>query len=45
MKKEKVYIGRVWPAWPTYARVSVGTKEEMARFKVALLKVMNNLQA
>ena len=43
MKKEKVYIGRVWPAWPTYARVSVGTKEEMARFKTALLKVMNNL--
>jgi len=45
MRKEKVYIGRVWPAWPTYARVSVGTKEEMARFKTALLKVMNNLQA
>jgi histidinol-phosphate aminotransferase len=43
MKKEKVYIGRVWPAWPTYARVSVGTKEEMAKFKTALLKVMNNL--
>jgi histidinol-phosphate aminotransferase len=45
MKKEKVYIGRVWPSWPTYARVSVGTKEEMARFKIALLKVMNNLPA
>lgn len=44
MKKEKVYIGRVWPAWPTHARVSVGTKEEMAKFKTALLKVMNNLQ-
>jgi histidinol-phosphate aminotransferase len=45
MKKEKIYIGRVWPTWPTYARVSVGTKEEMARFKTALLKVMNDLQA
>jgi histidinol-phosphate aminotransferase len=45
MKREKIYIGRVWPTWPTYARVSVGTKEEMARFKAALLKVMNNLQA
>jgi histidinol-phosphate aminotransferase len=44
MKKEKVYIGRVWPAWPTHARVSVGTKEEMARFKTALLKVMSGLQ-
>jgi histidinol-phosphate aminotransferase len=45
MMKEKIYIGRVWPAWPTHARVSVGTKEEMARFKTALLKVMSDLQA
>lgn len=45
MKKEKVYIGRVWPAWPTHARVTVGTREEMAKFKTALLKVMNELQA
>src|SRR6185436_15458275 len=45
MTKEKVYIGRVWPAWPTHARVTVGTKEEMARFKTALLKVMSDLQA
>jgi len=45
MKKEKVYIGRVWPAWPTHARISVGTKEEMTKFKTALLKVMNDLQA
>ena len=35
-----VYIGRVWPVWPTYVRVSVGTKEEMERFKSAFLKVM-----
>ncbi|MBV8819341.1 MAG: pyridoxal phosphate-dependent aminotransferase [Acidobacteriaceae bacterium] len=40
MAKEHVYIGRVWPAWPTYVRVSVGTKEEMARFKTAFEKVM-----
>ncbi len=45
MQKEKVYIGRVWPAWPTYARVSVGAREEMAKFKTALVKVMNDLQA
>lgn len=45
MQKEKVYIGRVWPAWPTHARVSIGTKDEMAKFKTALLKVMNDLQA
>jgi histidinol-phosphate aminotransferase len=45
MKKEKIYIGRVWPVWPTHARISIGTKEEMAKFKTALLKVMTDLQA
>jgi histidinol-phosphate aminotransferase len=40
MQKEKVYIGRVWPAWPTYVRVSVGTREDMEKFKAAFLKVM-----
>ncbi len=45
MQKEKIYIGRVWPAWPTHARISVGTREEMAKFKTALLKVMGELQA
>ncbi len=40
MRKEKVYIGRVWPAWPTYARVTVGTSEEMKKFQDAFLKVM-----
>jgi histidinol-phosphate aminotransferase len=37
---EKVYIGRVWPVWPTHVRVSVGTREEMAKFKDAFGKVM-----
>ena len=40
MAREKVYIGRVWPSWPTYVRVSVGTQEEMNKFKIAFLKVM-----
>jgi histidinol-phosphate/aromatic aminotransferase/cobyric acid decarboxylase-like protein len=40
MRKEKVYIGRVWPSWPTHVRVTVGTAEEMAKFKAAFLKVM-----
>ena len=40
MRKEKIYIGRVWPAWPTYVRVSIGTQEEMNKFKTAFLKVM-----
>lgn len=41
MQKEKVYIGRVWPSWPTYVRVSVGTQDEMNKFKAAFLKVMS----
>ena len=40
MQAEKVYIGRVWSVWPTYVRVSVGTKEDMEKFKAAFLKVM-----
>ena len=40
MVKEKVYIGRVWPSWPTYVRVTIGTPDEMTKFKAAFLKVM-----
>ncbi|MEJ7607873.1 MAG: pyridoxal phosphate-dependent aminotransferase [Bryobacteraceae bacterium] len=41
MAAEKVFIGRVWPVWPNHVRVSVGTKDEMAKFKTAFAKVMN----
>jgi histidinol-phosphate aminotransferase len=37
---QKVIIGRLWPAWPTHVRVSIGTQEEMDKFKAALAKVM-----
>jgi histidinol-phosphate aminotransferase len=40
LRKEKVYIGRPWPVWPTSVRVTVGTKDEMAKFQAAFLKVM-----
>jgi histidinol-phosphate/aromatic aminotransferase/cobyric acid decarboxylase-like protein len=40
MLAEKVSIGRVWPSWPTHVRVTIGTKEEMEKFKAAFLKVM-----
>lgn len=40
MRKEKVYIGRVWASMPTHVRVSIGTQEEMDKFKTAFLKVM-----
>jgi histidinol-phosphate aminotransferase len=41
MKEKKVYIGRSWAALPTAVRVSVGTPEEMAKFKVAWMEVMS----
>jgi histidinol-phosphate aminotransferase len=41
MFKEKVLIGRVWPAWPNHVRVSIGTADEMAKFKTAFAKVMS----
>jgi histidinol-phosphate/aromatic aminotransferase/cobyric acid decarboxylase-like protein len=40
LRKEKIYIGRVWPAWPTHVRVTVGTQDEMNKFKTAFSKVM-----
>jgi histidinol-phosphate aminotransferase len=40
LQTEKIYIGRVWPSWPTYVRVSIGTQDEMNKFKTAFLKVM-----
>jgi histidinol-phosphate aminotransferase len=39
--KEKVVIGRTWPVWPTHVRVSIGTREEMTKFKAAFEKVMS----
>ncbi len=35
-----VYVGRVWPVMPTYVRVTIGTQDEMNRFKTAFLKTM-----
>ena len=40
MAKEKVVIGRVWPAMPNYTRITVGTSDEMSQFQQALNKVM-----
>ena len=40
MTEQKVIIGRVWPAWPTKVRVTIGTHEEMAKFMAAVDKIM-----
>ena len=40
MREKNVYIGRTWPIWPNVVRVSVGTPDDMAKFKVAFKAVM-----
>jgi histidinol-phosphate aminotransferase len=40
MAAQKVFIGRVWPVWPTKVRVTVGTQDDMDKFQAAVVKVM-----
>jgi histidinol-phosphate aminotransferase len=40
MQAKKVYIGRVWPAWPTHVRITVGTSQDMQAFQTAFAEVM-----
>ena len=42
MARKNVYIGRIWPVWPSHVRITVGTKEEMAKFKTAFKEVMDS---
>jgi histidinol-phosphate aminotransferase len=39
--KEKVAIGRVWPSMPKHVRISIGTPDEMEKFRAAIGRVMN----
>ena len=41
MAAQNVYVGRVWPVWPTWVRITVGSKEDMASFKRAFEKCYN----
>jgi histidinol-phosphate aminotransferase len=41
MAKQDVYIGRVWPVWPNWVRVTVGSQSDMAKFKQAFAKSYN----
>ena len=38
MAQQKVLVGRSWPIWPNWIRVSVGTKDEMEQFRDAFSK-------
>lgn len=35
-----MYVGRIWPAWPTQLRITVGTPAEMMVFRKAFSEVM-----
>jgi histidinol-phosphate/aromatic aminotransferase/cobyric acid decarboxylase-like protein len=41
MIKEKVAIGRSWPSMPEHVRITIGTSEEMAKFRSAFERVVN----
>jgi histidinol-phosphate aminotransferase len=41
MAQRNVFIGRVWPVWPTYVRITVGSRSDMDKFQVAFREVMS----
>jgi histidinol-phosphate aminotransferase len=41
MMAQKVYIGRVWPVWPNAVRITVGSPDDMVRFRTAFKSVMD----
>lgn len=40
MAKDGVFIGRSWPSWPNYVRVTVGLPSDMEAFKTSFRKAM-----
>jgi histidinol-phosphate aminotransferase len=41
MAAKDVFIGRIWPSWPTQVRITVGTPDEMQTFRTAFAQVMS----
>jgi histidinol-phosphate aminotransferase len=41
MQEKNIYIGRTWPVWPNAVRITVGTPEEMVKFREAFKQVMD----
>ncbi|WP_263365055.1 pyridoxal phosphate-dependent aminotransferase [Edaphobacter bradus] len=41
MAQDGVHIGRSWPIWPNYVRVTVGLPSEMQAFKTSFKKAMD----
>jgi histidinol-phosphate aminotransferase len=45
MASQKVFIGRAWPVWPTWVRITIGTPSEMDRFQSAFASTMKSTTA
>jgi histidinol-phosphate aminotransferase len=45
LAQKDMYVGRIWPAWPTQLRITVGTREEMQAFQKAFTEVMSSSTA
>jgi histidinol-phosphate aminotransferase len=45
MAAKDIFIGRIWPAWPTCVRITVGTRDEMQAFRKAFSEVMSSSTA
>lgn len=45
MAAKNVFIGRIWPSWPTHLRITVGTQPEMQAFQSTFQAVMKNSTA
>ena len=41
LQAHKVYIGRIWPVWPNAVRITVGSADDMAKFRGAFKTVMS----
>jgi len=41
LQAHKVYIGRIWPVWPNAVRITVGSADDMAKFRTAFKTVMD----
>ena len=42
---KEMFVGRIWPAWPSSLRITVGLPSEMLAFRKAFTEVMNTSTA
>lgn len=45
LASKDMFVGRIWPAWPTQLRITVGTADEMKVFRDKFTEVMSSSTA